>query len=162
MRSSEAAKSSRTAAPPARASTGRAAAGSAAVRPGVRQAAGVTVGSAATSRSCRQPRNWVTTRPVPAAGTPAATSPARNCGAAALAAGPDWLPSIPKKITPISAMPMELPTCRPVLNTPDAEPAFRCGTPASTMSASGAITPPTPRPAATRPGTRSQVVTAAP
>ena len=60
IRCTEAAKSSRTAAPPARASTGCAAPGSARGRLAVRQAAGVTVGSAATSRACRQPRNWVT------------------------------------------------------------------------------------------------------
>src|SRR6185312_8201864 len=89
-------------------------------------------------------------------------SPARSCGVTVLAAGPAWLPSRPKKTTPMSAMPIELPTCSPVLNTPEAEPASRWGTPASTMSASGAMTAPRPRPAAARPGTRSQVVTAGP
>ena len=69
---------------------------------------------------------------------------------------------IPKKITPISAMPIEFPSCRPVLNTPDAEPASCAGTRASTMSASGAITAPRPRPTPTRLGTSSQVVTAGP
>jgi hypothetical protein len=62
----------------------------------------------------------------------------------------------------MSAIPIELPSCSPVLNTPEAEPASCRGTRASTMSASGAITAPSPRPAATRLGTSSQVVTAAP
>ncbi len=101
-------------------------------------------------------------RPVYWAGTPAATSPPRSCGVTVRAAAADWLPSSAKKITPISAMPIELPSCSPVLNTPEAEPASRCGTWASTMSASGAITAPRPRPAAASPGTKSQVVTAAP
>src|SRR5579859_2761046 len=161
VRTSDAAKSSRTAAVPVRASTGCTAAGSTSPAGGW-QDAGVTVGSADTSRSCRQVRNWASSRPTVAAGTPAATTPDRSAGATVLAAGPDWAPSIPKKITPITAMPIELPTWRPVLNTPEAEPAFWCGTRASTMSASGAITAPRPSPAPARPGTRSQVVTAAP
>ena len=96
------------------------------------------------------------------AGIPAATTPERSAGATLLAAGPDWLPIIPKKITPITAMPIELPSCSPVLNTPDAEPASCFGTRSSTMSASGAITAPRPRPMPTSAGTSSQVVTAGP
>ena len=122
----------------------------------------MTVGSAATSRSCRQVRNWATSAPASRAGIPAATAPDRSAGTTVFAAAPDWVPSSAKKITPITAMPIELPSCRPVLNTPEAEPASWCDTRSSTMSASGAITAPRPRPAPTRPGTRSQVVTAAP
>jgi len=161
VRTSEAAKSCRTALIPAPATIPRTA-GESTTPAGGLQDAGVTVGSEATSRSCRQVRNWASRRTAFCAGTPAATTCVRSAGATVLAAGPDWLPSSAKKITPITAMPIELPSWSPVLNTPEAEPASWCGTRSRTMSASGAITAPRPRPAPTRPGTSSHVVTAAP
>ena len=136
-----------------------------AARPGRRRPAPVELaGRRRHGRVRRRPAGRAGRRRTgPRSGPPPAPAraprPARPAAAARPRARPraDWVPSSPKKITPMTAMPIELPSCRPVLNTPDAEPACCAGTRSSTMSASGAITAPRPRPAATRPGTRSQV-----
>jgi len=127
-----------------------------------RHDAGVAVGSVATRRSCKQARKALTTGAVAVGGRPAVVRVLRSCGVTAVAAGPDWVPRSPKKITPITATPIEAPSWMLVLNTPEADPASSLRTPASRMSASGASTVPMPRPATINAGNSSVVVTVRP
>jgi hypothetical protein len=73
-----------------------------------------------------------------------------------------WLPSSPKKITPIRATPTAPPTCWTVVSTPEAEPASWPWIPASTTLTSGATTLPSPRPQTNRAGMSCQEWTAPP
>ena len=92
----------------------------------------------------------------------ASVSCARNAGVTADAAGAAPPVRSPKNTTPTTATPMAPPSCWKVVSTPEAEPAWRGGTPARTMLSSGATTVPMPRPVTRKLGMSSHPVSPVP